>query len=239
MKTQQASFVESALRAQIASVQAAKMRFDAAMQLAHDQHYGDTRVAEQLHLKELLAAELAFDKAKKPIEAAWDKVFRASLKVTFRDTARASRAHRDAQGSEAQFEQALPIIKREVPSDFPGFADALVLMQRELHDRCLHASEELDVARDRNAQKDEGKILAAQKQKKRALALATRKLESAKRVADNRLARAKSRIDKILAKAQAAAQAQFDAGSESRKIAWNAYLESLRSAEQNLLSALR
>lgn len=239
MKKKPLTALELALQAQIASVQTARTILEDAIQAAEDRHYADTKAAEGRRHQEGSAAERAYDKTIKPIEAAWEKVFSATLRASFSDTAEATKAERAAVNNQAHFQQALPFIENEIPSNLPGLAEAISTMRQDLHTRVMQAMKELAAAHDQSAKKDRKKLPAARKKKERGIAAAKRKLDKARRAADGRLTKAKAKIDKKLADAKAAAQHQFDLSSEARKQAWVAYLETTRGAEQLLLSALK
>jgi hypothetical protein len=239
MEQKRPTILRLAVEAQILAVQTAKEILADAIQLAQDQHYAETSEIEQLRRDEGIAAERIYDAAVKPIEQAWQKVFGAALRASFRDIAKASQDDRTAIQNEALFEQALPFIGSEVPSDFLGLKELLGSMKQQLHDRRLETGENLSDAHDTSAQKDRKKIPAAKKKKERALAAAKRKLDKARTAADARLEKAKAKVDTKLTDAKAAAQLQFDQTCAARKQAWTAYLETTRSAEQLLMSSLQ
>jgi hypothetical protein len=239
MTKKQPTLLELALQAQIASVQTATKILEDAIQLAEDQHYAETRAVEQRRRDEGIDAERIYDAAIKPIEKAWQKVFKAALKASFRDTAKATQADRTAIQNEALFEQALPFIGSEVPSDLPGLTELLATMKQQLQDRRVETGKELSTAHDTSAQKDRKKIPAAKKKKEQGIAAAKRKLEKARSAADARLTKAMAKVDQKLADAKAAAQLQFDQTSAVRKQAWTVYLDATRSAEQLLLATLK
>ncbi|CAN5310398.1 hypothetical protein BH10CYA1_BH10CYA1_60790 [soil metagenome] len=238
MKNKQPTLLELALQAQISSVQTAKQILEEAIQLAEDQHYAETHQAEQRRREEVIAAERIYDAAIKPIEKAWQKVFSAALQASFRDTAKATQADRTAIRNEALFEQALPLIGTEIPSDLPGLTELLATMKKQLQDRRVETGKELSAAHDNSAQKDRKKIPAAKKKKEQGIAAAKRKLDKARSAADARLTKAKAKADKKLADAKAAAQLQFDQTSAVRKQAWTVYFDTTRKVEQLLLATL-
>lgn len=238
MKNKQPTLLELALQGHIASVQTAKKCLEDAIQLAEDQHYAETREVEQRRRQEGIAAERIYDAAVKPIEKAWDKVFRAALRASLRETAKARKADRTAIENEALFAQALPFIGSEIPSDLPGLPELLVSTQQQLKDRRVATGKELSDAHDKSAQKDRKKIPAAKKKKEQGIAAAKRKLEQARGAADQRLSEAKAKLDQKLSDAKAAAQLQFDQSSTARRQAWDAYFDAIRSAEQVLLDKL-
>lgn len=237
-QTKKPTLLAVALQAQIAAVQVAKKILEDAIQAAEDAHYAATRKAEQARRTELIAAETFYDKTVKPLEAAWQKVFSTVLRASFSDTAAATRADRAALASEAQFQQALPLIAAEVPADLPGLAEALALMQKQLRQERIKAGKELAAAHDNSALKQRKKIPAAKRKREQGVAAAKRKLERARRAIEKRFEKERAKIDAQLTEAKAAAQRQFDASGEARKQAWAAYFETTQAASQNLLTAL-
>lgn len=238
MKKKQLTLLELALQAQISSVQRAKKILEDAIQLAEDQHYAETREAEQRRRQEGIAAEKIYDAAVKPIEKAWQKVFTAALRASLRETAAAMKADRTAIQNEALFQQALPFIASETPSDLPGLAELLATMEQQLQERRIETGKDLSAAHDKSAQKERKKIPAAKKKKEQGIAAAKRKLDEARSAADERLNKAKETADKKLADAKTAAQLQFDQTGAARKQAWAVYLDAIRSAEKVLLDTL-
>jgi hypothetical protein len=179
MKKKSMTALQLALQAQITSVQAARKILEEAIQAAEDRHYAETKAAEGRRREEGSAAERIYDKTIKPIEAAWEKVFSATLRASFSDTAEATRAERTAVNNQTHFQQALPFIESEVPSDLPGLTEAIATMRQDLHSKVMQARKELAAAHDQSAKKDRKKIPAARKKREQGTAAAKRKLDRA------------------------------------------------------------